>query len=290
MSTLKEQFTEKVYLKYDNGQWINSILSDVYMYLEYYTEGGYGSIHKIMNKTTGEHLILKHSSKKDFRHTNNLGVEASFMMLAYQHCGGLKLHAYYDDHDHYILIMQQGGTSLDNVFYCHSRKIKELVRTSKCLTNMFYKNHIQTIVNLMIKVYHKNEELYRCGIHHNDLKLENILLYDNEVTIIDFGVSKAVEDSYTSYRGSLECVPYEYLAYGSYKPYDQTLWCFGVMMYILCFMALPFNKEEDLLNGDIDHEKLKRIPEGMAALISECLNKDPVKRPLNLLQRLTDLL
>ena len=67
MSNFLCEFTEKTVKKYiGSNQWQDCTLSDNYMYLEYHDEGGYGTIHKVLDKATGEHLIMKQSSKKDF--------------------------------------------------------------------------------------------------------------------------------------------------------------------------------------------------------------------------------
>jgi serine/threonine protein kinase len=315
-------FSEKAVKKYvgtdsDLDKWETCYLSDDYMYLEYIDEGGYGSIHEVMDRFTGQRLVLKHSSKKDFRKgLSNISTEAEFMILVCNKLGGLKLYRYYENDDHYILIMDNGGTSLENMFSQHRKKIHDLLRYDAYKTNFFYNTYLQRVKECAINVFQKIKAIHNLGIHHNDLKPENILISStnrpknytglrsqsgtglmagsNEklesIVIIDFGVAKLVEPSYNTFRGTLEYIPYEYVATGSYKPWDHSIWCFGVMLHFLTLMKHPFSREEEVLAHKLDWTLINKLPDSFANLIVDCLNKDPNKRPLNnMLERLQTL-
>lgn len=314
-SPFADEFAEKSVKKYINeGLWLNCNLSDYYVYLEYYDEGGYGTIHKVMDRISGEYLILKHSSKKDFipgklepyfkinmvqklKEHESLIIdtklcasrEAEFMVKVHEKLGGIKLHAYYDDDDHYIMVMEDGGRSLEDITCSHKKKITDLVRYEAYQTNFFYQLYLKQIIKHMIKVYHKIKSIHDLGIHHNDLKPENILILEDEVTIIDFGVSKPIKKTYEGFKGTLEYIPYEYVAKGSYKPWDHTIWCFGIMLHFLTLMKYPFIREEDVLEYNLNCKKINKLPSSFSSLIYDCLQKDPSKRPQNLLERLEGL-
>jgi serine/threonine protein kinase len=313
MSLFEEEFAEKKVKKYINENiWLDCTLSDYYICLEYHDDGGYGTIHKVMNRSNGEYLILKRSSKKDFVEgclkpyfnttepiNKNATLiinaclkpskEAEFMAKIYKKLGGIAMRDYYDDDDHYILVMEDGGRSLESIACSHRKKIIDLVRYEAYQSNFFYRTYLKQIINCMIKIYHKIKNIHDLGIHHNDLKPENILINEDKVTIIDFGVSKTVEESYESYKGTLEYVPYEFVKTGSYKPWDHTLWCFGIMLHFLTLMKYPFLKEEEVLNYNLNYKKIDKLPKSFSDLIYDCLQKDPSKRPQNLLQRLENL-
>jgi serine/threonine protein kinase len=319
MILFANEFTEKSVKKYiDEGLWLNCSLSDFYFYLEYYDEGGYGSVHKVMDKKTGAYMILKRSSKKDFVpgslkpyftttingestptltdycQDKNLKVskEAEFMVKVHEKLGGLKLFDYYDDDDHYILVMENGGRSLESKVSSHRKKILDLIRYEAYQSNFFYKLYLEQIIRYLIAIYHKIKSLHDLGIHHNDLKPENILLSENlesQLTIIDFGVAKKVEKYYESYKGTLEYIPYEYVSKGSYKPWDHTIWCFGIMLHFLALMKYPFVKEEEVLEYNLNKQKIDKLPPTFSKLIYDCLQKNPSNRPQNLLERLQSL-
>lgn len=315
MSLFADEFAEKSVKKYINeGLWLNCNLSDYYVYLEYFDEGGYGTIHKVMDKINGEYLILKRSSKKDFipgklepyfkvklnkhfRDSESLIIdtnlhasrEAEFMVKIHEKLGGVKLCAYYDDEDHYLMVMEDGGRSLEDLICSHKKKITDLVRYEAYQTNFFYQIYLKQVKKYMINVYHKIKSIHDLGIHHNDLKPENILIDKDEVTIIDFGVSKPIQKMYEGFKGTLEYIPYEYVAEGSYKPWDHTIWCFGIMMHFLTLMKYPFVREEDVLEYNLNYKKINKLPPSISTLIYDCLQKDPSKRPQNLLERLEGL-
>lgn len=315
MSLFADEFAEKTVKKYINeGIWLDCNLSDYYMYLEYYDDGGYGTIHKVMDRINGEYLILKRSSKKDFvegclepyfnsvelteKFKDNILIinpclkaskEAEFMAKIYEKLGGIAMRDYYDDDDHYILVMEDGGRSLESISCSHRKKIIDLVRYEAYQSNFFYRTYLKQIIGYMIKIYHKIKNIHDLGIHHNDLKPENILINEDEVTIIDFGVAKSVEESYENYKGTLEYIPYEFVETGSYKPWDHTIWCFGVMLHFLTLMKYPFLKEEDVLDYNLNYKKINKLPQSFSDLIYDCLQKDPVNRPQNLLERLQNL-
>lgn len=308
VSLFANEFAERTVKKYiSQGIWLDCSLSDYYTYLEYFDEGGYGSIHLVMNRLTGNRYILKRSSKKDFicgtlpplsncensnvyiDHTLKVSQEAEFMVKVYQKLDGLKLLDYYDDDDHYILIMENGGRSLENIACSHRKKIIDLVRYNNYQTNFFYHTYLKQISQYLIKVYYQIKNIYDLGIHHNDLKPENILIDGDRLTIIDYGVSKRIEENYKSYHGTLEYVPYEFVKYGSYKPWDHTIWCFGIMLHFLTLMKYPFVKEEEVLEYNLDYKIIKKLPKSFSNLILDCLQKNPLHRPQNLLERLEKL-
>lgn len=302
MSNFLCEFAEKTVKKYiGSNQWQDCALSDDYMYLEYYDEGGYGTIHKVLDKSTGEHLVMKQSSKKDFvpgklpdssqtPPNPEISREAEYMVLMHRNLNGLQLKAYYDLDDSYILVMEDGGRSLEDLACSHKKKILDLLRYDAYKNNLFYNRYKKQIINYMIKIYHKVDKIHKLGIHHNDLKPENILIKDDDITIIDFGVAKPVETTYTNFKGTLEYVPYEYVKKGHYKPWDHTIWCFGVMLHFLTLMTYPFAKEDDVLCYSLNRERIDKLPASYADLIYDCLAKSPSKRPQNLLKRLHNLL
>ncbi|CCV01976.1 serine/threonine-protein kinase pim-2-like [Invertebrate iridescent virus 22] len=314
MSLFADEFAEKTVKKYINqGIWLECSLSDYYTYLEYYDEGGYGSVHRVMDRFTGNYKVLKRSSKKDFVKGNlkafhtqkylesvkigslqldeNLyaSQEAEFMVQIHQKLGGLELFDYYDDDDHYILIMEDGGRSLESIACSHRKKIIDLIRYKNYQTNFFYHTYLKQISQYLIKIYHQIKDIHDLGIHHNDLKPENILVCGEKITIIDYGVAKKVEESYTSYHGTLEYVPFEFVKNGSYKPWDHTIWCFGIMLHFLTLMKYPFIKEEEVLDYNLDYLKINKLPQSFSNLIFDCLQKNPLNRPQNLLERLENL-
>lgn len=313
MSLFINKFTEKPVRKYiKDNLWLTCNLFDDYKYLEYYDEGGYSSLHKIMSLNNGKHLILKRSIKKDFisgklesflntektlrinekiQHEKiDTSQEAEFMVKVNKNLKGLKLYDYYDHENYYILVMEYGGRSLENLVTSHKKKILNLLRHNNHISNYFYSTYLMQVKLYMIKVYFEIKKIHNLGIHHNDLKLENILINDEgKINIIDFGVSKYIEPFYNDYKGTLEYIPYEFIKFGTYKPWNHTLWCFGIMLHYLTLMKYPFLKEEDVLNYNLDIDEIQKLPSSFSKLILNCLDKEPENRPRNLLEKLGNL-
>ncbi|ABF82074.1 hypothetical protein MIV044L [Invertebrate iridescent virus 3] len=323
LSVFAEEFAEKSVKRYiGQGLWLPCNLSDYYYYQEFHDEGGYGSIHRVMDKATGNEVIMKHSYKLDFspgilpewwskfgsltddlrervvsNHQLRVSREAQILVQASTVLPEMKLHDYFDDGESFILIMDYGGRSLENIASSHKKKITNLVRYRAYKGNWFYKNWLKQVVDYMIKIYHKIKILYDIGIYHNDLKPENVLVDGDHITIIDFGVADFVPDenerktwSCYDFRGTIDYIPPEVGTTGSFDPWHQTVWCFGVMLYFLSFMEYPFHIDNQFLEYALEGEKLDKLPEPFAQLIRECLSVDPDKRPLtSLLDRLTEL-
>jgi len=98
-----------------------------------------------------------------------------------------------------------------------------------------------------------------------------------------------VEGHYESFKGTLEYIPYEYMINGSYKPWDHIVWSFGIMLHFFTLMKYPFLKEEEITEYNLDKNKINKLPPTFSNLIYDCLQKDPLKRPENLLERLENL-
>jgi serine/threonine protein kinase len=96
-------------------------------------------------------------------------------------------------------------------------------------------------------------------------------------------------DLYTGFKGTMEYIPYEYATEGSYRAWDHTVWCFGVMLHFLCLMKYPFVKDEDIVRHKLNYDQIHKLPPEFGNLILDCLHKDPEKRPRNLLKRLKNL-
>ncbi len=92
------------------------------------------------------------------------------------------------------------------------------------------------------------------GIYHRDLKLENVLLNENnQIKICDFGFSssKYFEHDHSRSTGSLAYMAPEVIAKIKHDGEKVDIWCLGVMLFVLLCGYYPFedkNIEKHLTN------------------------------------------
>ncbi|KAI9208127.1 kinase-like domain-containing protein [Polychytrium aggregatum] len=154
--------------------------------------------------------------------------------------------------------------------------------------------------------------LHKHGIIHRDLKPPNLLLHwidqtnqDEIPTILlsDFGECEVISDqsarARTGATGTLEFMPPELLQrdeHGSYLPNHSPkadLWSLGVVLYYLCYSAVPYTQIEDVdeLRKEIldfpselhplhfPHLDRQRVTPELEALIAQLMQRDPDARP-----------
>ncbi len=121
---------------------------------------------------------------------------------------------------------------------------------------------------------------HRSGIIHRDIKPENILLADGHAIVADFGVARAViemQDSDTTEPGTIVGSP-AYMspeaAAGAEGNVRTDVYSLGCVLFEMLTGELP--KSADAV---VRHNPA--IPERVARLVEDCLNKDPERRPLS---------
>lgn len=98
---------------------------------------------------------------------------------------------------------------------------------------------------IMEKLFRAINHCHAQGIIHRDIKPENVMIgRDNEIKLIDFGLSKRSKDK-TSHLTTIAGTPY-YMAPevldGDYN-YKCDIWSLGVLLYVLVSGYLPFQGE-----------------------------------------------
>ena len=143
---------------------------------------------------------------------------------------------------------------------------------------------------------------HRRGIVHRDLKPGNILLTENGVKVLDFGLAKVEHAPAVDSRSHVETQAASLTAEGSmlgtlpYMSPEQVegheadarsdIFAFGVVLYELIAGTRPFTgKTQANLVASILKEEPRplfemqpRTPRGLAEVVRTCLEKDPEKR------------
>jgi non-specific serine/threonine protein kinase len=177
----------------------------------------------------------------------------------------------YEDSD-YIYLVQEYMDSGD-LFYFISRR------------SLLKEEEIRSIIS---QVAHGLKYLHYYGIVHRDLKPQNILIKNNnEVKIIDFGLSKVLGN----YETSNDCLGTIYFTSPEVLKQDKynnkvDVWSLGIILYFLVFGRVPYddssNDVKEIMNKICnDNLKLlnsKKVSNKLKELIYGCLEKDYSKR------------
>jgi TolB-like protein/tRNA A-37 threonylcarbamoyl transferase component Bud32/Tfp pilus assembly protein PilF len=138
------------------------------------------------------------------------------------------------------------------------------------------------------------------GIVHRDIKPENVLLSHGTAVVTDFGIAKALTASrtqdgaasatLTQAGGSIGTPAYmaPEQAVGDAVDHRADLYAWGVMAYEMLSGAHPFGRHatpQQLITAHITEPPAPVtgrgavVPPALAALVMQCLEKDPARRP-----------
>ncbi|MEV7418483.1 serine/threonine-protein kinase [Streptomyces sp. NPDC089919] len=129
-------------------------------------------------------------------------------------------------------------------------------------------------------------DIHRAGLVHRDLKPSNVLLAEDGVRVIDFGIARAVEGgTRITHTGSLIGSP-AYMApeqaSGGRVSAATDVFALGSTLVAACTGRPPFAAASvpallyEVLHAEPD---LTGVPAGLRPLIASCLAKDPERRP-----------
>lgn len=136
----------------------------------------------------------------------------------------------------------------------------------------------ELIIPIMTQLLETVKYLHENLIMHRDIKLENIMLTDNKITLLDFGFATF----FTKYMIFKDiCGSLHYISPEMYKEnycYTTDLWSLGIVFYIICSRKFPFDSEEDIMGKEPDYEE---IDEEYRDIIKKFLVKHPLLRNSN---------
>jgi tetratricopeptide (TPR) repeat protein len=138
------------------------------------------------------------------------------------------------------------------------------------------------------------------GVVHRDIKPDNVLMAGSSATVADFGIAKAISASRTAVPGATLTSAGTSIGTPSYIAPEQAagdagtdhradLYSFGCMAYELLTGQAPFGDRPPakLLVAHLSEKPenvIERRPDvapKLAALVMQCLEKDPAHRPQN---------
>ena len=140
---------------------------------------------------------------------------------------------------------------------------------------------------------------HRHGVVHRDIKAENVLLHEGHALIADFGIAKAltaartdaggVSATLTQAGGSMGTPAYmaPEQAVADTVDHRTDLYAWGLLVYELLAGAHPFARHitpQALITAHLTEppppfRESDHVPPALAALVMQCLAKDPALRP-----------
>ncbi|MBX9929378.1 MAG: protein kinase, partial [Gemmatimonadaceae bacterium] len=164
---------------------------------------------------------------------------------------------------------------------------------------------IREVAGILRDVARALEFAHAQGVVHRDIKPDNVLMAGNSATVTDFGIAKAISASRTEAANATLTSAGTSIGTPSYISPEQAsgdantdqradLYSFGCMAYELLAGRTPFGDRPPakLLFAHVSErpesvlELRPDTPPALAAMVMQCLEKDPDRRP----QRAADLL
>merc|ERR1711990_1221056 len=119
------------------------------------------------------------------------------------------------------------------------------------------------------------------GVLHRDLKDENILIdpRSKQIRLIDFGSGTYLIDGlYNDFEGTRVYAPPEWLLTRRYSASSLTVWSLGILLHDLVVGDIPFEEDDQILQGLPDWSNETALSPALKDLIQACLDTDPRTR------------
>jgi carbon catabolite-derepressing protein kinase len=227
-----------------------------YRLVRYLGRGSYGKVYEGIHTMTGKSAALKFISKgtmAKLADAERIAVEIH-CLEAIDHAHVIQLWEVINTDDNVVLVFEFAGGG----------DLKRLVSERGKLGE----GHA---ARLMLQIAEGVDYCHRHKIIHHDLKLENILLVDDEtVKLADFGLSKVYRPggTTTSTAGSLCYLPPEVLTEKETAGPPRDAWSMGVILYACVTGKLPFRGTThkaivaSILEGTVTFDGAVREEEG----------------------------
>ncbi|XP_058483784.1 hormonally up-regulated neu tumor-associated kinase homolog A isoform X1 [Solea solea] len=240
-------------------------------------EGSFAKVREGLHAMTGEKVAVKvidkRKAKKDSYVTKNLRREGHIQQMI-RHPNITQLLDILETENSYYLVMElcPGGNLMNRIY------------DKKRLDERETQKYIRQLVLAV-------EHLHRAGVVHRDLKIENLLLDEQDnIKLIDFGLSNCAgilgySDPFSTQCGSPAYAAPELLSRKKYGP-KVDVWSIGVNMYAMLTGTLPFTVEPfslRALHQKMVDKEMNPLPPSLCTaaicLLKKLLEPDPNKRP-----------
>lgn len=247
----------------------SAALGNRYQLLDQIGHGGMGTIYRALDRLTGQAVALKrlHTTSNDaFR----LALTQEFRTLS-----SLR-------HPHIISVLDYGFDAERQSYFT-----MELLENAQTIIGYGAAQPLQRKIDLLAQTLQALAYLHRHGIVHRDLKPDNVLVVNEQVKVLDFGLAIAREKVEVSdtVSGTIAYLAPEVLQ-GGLASEQSDLYALGIIAYELLSGHYPF--KTDTVSGLVQAILLEQpdvdaldVSAEIKTLIAELLAKDPLNRCAN---------
>jgi tetratricopeptide (TPR) repeat protein len=246
-------------------------LSDRYVLHGKLGVGGMGAVYRATDRLTGQTVALKRVSMSEYDSSQSyfddlrLALSREFRTLAsLRHPNIINVIDYgFDEHHQPFFTMEllQGNAGKPPL------TVVEATRAAST----------QTATELILHLLHALVYLHRNKIVHHDLKPENILVAQDQLRIVDFGLSVSPHKDDHAVSGTLPYMSPELLTTGV-ASVQSDLYAVGVLLYQIVAGVLPFDPPDIDAILDVEPDAAILNDHALAPVILRLLRKDPAER------------
>lgn len=239
-------------------------LESMYVLGEVIDEGEFGVVRKAVNKRTGDTVAIK-----TVKHADLMSSDEVRLQQMVDHCGVVKI--FYvlkgERHSHIVMEYMANGSLFD--LLCSGRRLSE-TEARKYFT----------------QVIDAVDACHRAHIAHRDLKVENILLDENDrIKLADFGLAAEIvpEQLLSGRCGSLNyAAPEVWSRDAQYQGQGADVWSCGAVLYALLTGSTAYDADDvqTLIRKvrNADYYVNNRVSDEGNDLLAKIFQVDPAKR------------
>ncbi|MEY4577343.1 MAG: hypothetical protein RL701_2046 [Pseudomonadota bacterium] len=254
-------------------------------------QGAAGIVYEVRDRETGERLALKKLLRMDLKSV--LRLKHEFRALADLHHPNLvKLYDLGHADDAWFITMEHlSGTDLISYLHGPAHASGSGRRPSVANQNALPAGQLPRLCAAFMQLARGIRALHRAGMLHRDLKPSNVMVAQERVVVLDFGLVREIGETAltVTHEDTVAGTP----AYMAPEQVQNSVlsgatdwYAFGVMLYEALTGLLPITGSlYELLQRKLDRdptpigELVPNLPKNLAKLCTALLQRDPTLRP-----------